>query len=144
MAGNNDPLFTKQGDLSTDGTTGMSAAITAAAADYTGVGANNRLVFTAEANNGGYVSRLRFKALGTNVAAVMRIYINNGSTNAAATNNTFFGEVSLPATTVSTTAATPDVDYAIGFALPPGWKIYVGLGAAVAAGWTVTAIGGKY
>jgi hypothetical protein len=143
MAGNNDPLFTKQGDLSTDGTTGMSQVITAAAADYTGIGANNRLVFTAGAD-GGYVSRIRLKPLGTNVAAVMRIYLNNGSTNATATNNTFFGEVSLPATTVSTTAALPDVDYSLGFALPPSWRIYVGLGAAVAAGWSVTVVGGKY
>lgn len=143
MAGNNDPLFTKQGDLSTDGTTGMSQVITAAAADYTGIGANNRLVFTAGAD-GGYVSRIRLKPLGTNVAAVIRIYLNNGSTNATATNNTFFGEVSLPATTVSTTAALPDVDYALGFALPPSWRIYVGLGAAVAAGWNVTVVGGKY
>lgn len=144
MAGNNDPIFTKQGDLSTDGTTGMSQVITAAAADYTGIGANNRLVFTADATNGGYVSRLRLKPSGTNVAAVMRVYLNNGSTNATATNNTFFGEISLPATTVSTTAALPDVDYALSFALPAGWRIYVGLGAAVAAGWTVTAVAGKY
>jgi hypothetical protein len=144
MAGNNDPLFTKQGDLSTDGTTGMSQVITAAAADYTGIGANNRLVFTADTNNGGYVSRLRLKPSGTNVAAVMRVYLNNGATNATATNNTFFGEISLPATTASTTASLPDVDYSIGFALPPGWKIYVGLGAAVAAGWTCIAVAGKY
>ena len=143
MASNNDPIFTKQGDLSTDGTTGMSQAITLAAADYTGIGANNRLVFTAGAD-GGYVSRLRLKPSGTNVAAVMRVYLNNGSTNATATNNAFFGEISLPATTVSTTAALPDVDYALSFALPPNWRIYVGLGAAVAAGWTVTAVAGKY
>jgi hypothetical protein len=144
MAGNNDPLFTKQGDLSTDGTTGMSQVITAAAADYTGIGANNRLVFTADATNGGYVSRIRCKATGTNVAAVLRVYLNNGSTNATATNNAFFEEISLPATTVSTTAATPAVDLQLGFALPPGWRIYVGLGAAVAAGWVVTTVGGKY
>lgn len=144
MAGNNDPIFTKQGDLSTNGTTGMSQAITLAAADYTGIGANNALVFTATALDGGYVSRLRLTPSGTNVAAVMRVYLNNGLTNATATNNAFFGEISLPATTVSTTAALPSVDYQIGFALPPGWRIYVGLGAAVAAGWTCVTLGGKY
>jgi hypothetical protein len=144
MAGNNDPLFTKQGDLSTDGTTGMSQAITLAAADYTGIGANNRLVFTADLSNGGYVSRLRLKPSGTNAATVIRVYLNNGATNATATNNTFFGEISLPATTASTTSSLPDVDYSMGFALPPGWKIYVGLGAAVAAGWTCIAVAGKY
>jgi hypothetical protein len=30
------------------------------------------------------------------------------------------------------------------FALPTGYKIYVGLGATVAAGWVVTPIAGAY
>jgi hypothetical protein len=30
------------------------------------------------------------------------------------------------------------------FALPAGFRIYVGLGTAVAAGWVVTAIAGDY
>lgn len=143
MAANNDIIFSKAGDLSNNGTTGMNQLITAAAADYTGISANNALVFTAGAD-GGYVSRLRFKAGGTNVAAVMRIYINNGAVNTTATNNVFYGEMGLPATTASTTAATVDVDYPMNFALPAGWRIYVGLGAAVAAGWVVTPIAGKY
>jgi hypothetical protein len=138
MAGNSDPIYSRVGAI------GLGAGITAAAADYTGIGANNVLVFTADSTNGGFVQRLRLKALGTNVAAVMRVYINNGSTNATATNNTFFGEISLPATTASTTAATVDIDYPMNFALPPGYKIYVGLGAAVAAGWVVSTIAGAY
>lgn len=73
-----------------------------------------------------------------------RVYINNGSTNGTASNNTFYGEVSLPATTATATAATVDVDYPLNFALPPGYRLYVGLGTAVAAGWTVTTIGGVY
>ena len=60
------------------------------------------------------------------------------------TNNLFFGEISLPATTVSATAGTPDVDYPMNIALPPGWNIFVGLGTTVAAGWSVTAIAGAY
>jgi len=59
-------------------------------------------------------------------------------------NNIFFGEVSLPATTSSASAALVDVDYPMNVALPPGYKIIVGLGTTVAAGWIVTAIGGKY
>jgi hypothetical protein len=74
----------------------------------------------------------------------MRVFINNGSANTTAANNSFWGEVALPATTASTTGATIDLDYQLGFALPAGWRIYVGLGAAVAAGWTVTCIAGKY
>ena len=144
MPANNDVIFSRQGDMSTNGTTGMGALITAAAADYTGAGASNVLAFTADATNGSYVSRLRFKPGGTNVAAVMRVYLNNGAANTSATNNVFYGEINLPATTSATTSATVDIDYPMNFALPPGWRIYVGLGAAVAAGWVVTPIAGKY
>ena len=59
-------------------------------------------------------------------------------------NQFFFGEISLPATTASATAATPDIVYPIGEALPPDYEIIVGLGTTVAAGWQVSAIGGEY
>jgi hypothetical protein len=144
MSGNTAPIFSKAGDVSKDAATGMAQGITSAAADYDGAGANNVLVFTADATNGGFIQRLRFKAKGTNVATVMRVYINNGSTPGTAANNAFYGEISLPATTASATAATAEIDYPMGFALPPGFRIYVGLGTAVAAGWVVTPIAGQY
>ena len=56
----------------------------------------------------------------------------------------FYGELTLPATTASATAATPDIDYPMNMALPPGWEVYVGIATAVAAGWAVTGIGGDY
>lgn len=144
MPANTAPIFSKLGDVSNNGTTGMNQLITLAANDYTGAGANNSLVFTADATNGGYVQRLRFKAGGTNVASVMRIFINNGSTPATAANNVFYGEISLPATTAIATAATVEIDYPLSFALPAGFRIYAGLGTAVAAGWVATAIAGRY
>jgi hypothetical protein len=58
--------------------------------------------------------------------------------------NYFYGEISLPATTASASAATVDIDYPMNIALPPSYHILVGLGTTVAAGWTVTAIAGKY
>jgi hypothetical protein len=122
----------------------MAQTLTTAAGDYTGVSVNNKQVFKADATNGSYVQRLRLKALGTNVASVARIYLNNGSTNTTATNNSFYGEISLPATTATAAAATVDIDYPLTVALPPNFAIYVGLGTTVAAGWAVTAVGGKY
>lgn len=144
MAGNAAPIYSAQGEVANNGTTGMNQLITAAANDYTGAGANNSLIFTADATNGSYVERIRLKAVGTNVASVMRFFINNGATNATATNNTFHGEVSLPATTAIATAATVEIDYPLGFALPPGFRIYMGLGTAVAAGWVATPVAGNY
>lgn len=138
MAANNDPIYSRQG------TNGFDTGITAAQNTYDGAGANDRLVFTADATNGSFVQRIRFKAKGTNVATVARVYINNGSTNGTAGNNTFYGEISLPATNASATAATVDVDYPMNLALKPGFRLYVGLGTAVAAGWVPTVIGGDY
>ena len=59
-------------------------------------------------------------------------------------NNIFYGELSLPATAASATAATVDIDYPLNIALPPNDGIIVGLGTTVAAGWIVSAIGGDY
>ena len=55
-----------------------------------------------------------------------------------------FGELSLPATTASATAPTPDIEYPMNLALPPGFQIYVGIGTTVAAGWVVIPVGGDY
>lgn len=60
------------------------------------------------------------------------------------TQNLFIGEISLPATTQTSTAATVDVDYPLNIAMPPGYHIVVGLATTVAAGWVVTGFGGKY
>ena len=139
MPANSSPIFSRLGDIGF-----TTANLTAAAATYTGANANDALCFTADITNGGYVQRLRFKAVGTNVATVARIYLNNGSTNLTAANNTFYGEVSLPAITATNTAATVDIDYPMNLALPPGWRIYVGIATAVASGWNVTVIAGAY
>ena len=140
MAANPNPIFSRVGNVGGIGST----TLTTAAADYTGISANNILVFTADATNGGFVQRIRLKAIGTNIATVARIYINNGSTSATATNNVFYGEVSLPATTATTTSATVDIDYPMNFALPAGYKLYAGLGATVASGWVASVIAGAY
>lgn len=141
---NKTPIYSTAGDVTSDSSTAMAPTFTTAAADYDGTTAtHNKLVFTAGAN-GGFVQRLRFKAKGTNTASVARIFLNNGSTNATASNNSFYGEVSLPATTAIATAATVEIDYPMNFALPPNFKIYVGLGTTVSAGWVCTPVAGEY
>lgn len=145
MAGNAAPIYSAQGEVATNGTTGMSQLVTAAVgADYTGVSANYVLIFTSDATNGSYVQRIRMKAGGTNVASVARLFINNGSTPGTATNNALYGEMSLPATTAIQTAATVELDYPLNLALPPAFRLYVGLGTAVAAGWCFVVVGGNY
>jgi hypothetical protein len=144
MAANTQPIYSRTGDVSNNASTGMNQLITAAANDYTGIGANNSLIFTSDATNGGFVQRVRLKPGGSNVASVMRFFINNGSTVGTATNNVFYGEISLPATTASAVQALVELDYPFNFVLPAGFRIYMGLGTAVSAGWVATVIAGKY
>lgn len=99
--------------------------------------------FTASAT-GGYIQRIRFKPLGTNVATVARVWINNGGVTTSAANNTLWDDISLPATTNSEISALPTFELPLNMALPAGYKIIVTLGTAVAAGYTITVIGGKY
>jgi hypothetical protein len=144
MAANTAPIYSKAPIVSISGDTVIGTSVIS---DYTGAGANNVLVFTADGTNGSFIQRLRFKSKGTNNASVARIFINNGTgANTTASNNTFYGEISLPATTASTTAATADIDYPMGFGLGAGMKIYVGISAAagLASGWICTCIAGNY
>jgi len=144
-------IWIASGNLTTNGSTGMAQPITAAANDFTGIGANNSLVFTAkgtvgDGTSGSLLKRLRFKAAGTNVQTVARIFVNNGSTNATATNNTYIDDQQLAASTASATTPTGSTfDYVFpegGLLMEPGFRIYVGLATAVSAGWSVFPIAG--
>lgn len=143
MTANTTPIYTLTPDVATDHSTTMATTLTTATGDYTGASANHVQVHLSGAN-GSYVRKLRFKAIGTNTASVARIYLNNGSAHTSAANNSFYGELSLPATTGVNTAGTVDIDYTMEIALPSGFSIWVGLGTTVAAGWVCTAIAGQY
>ena len=134
---NTQPIYTASGDTqwSVSGITANTTKDLTAGTSY--------LVFTA-GSSGGYVQRIRFVPLGTNVATVARVWINNGSTTATQANNTFWDNISLPATTNSETSALPVYELPLNFALPAGYKIYVTYATAIAAGYTATVIGGKY
>lgn len=144
MVANTNPIFSVKGDISTNNGTTMSQPITAAATDYTGIDTDYALVWTADATNGGYLKGLQFVSGGTNVATVARIFANNGSAQTTAANNSMIGQQGLPATTASNTLPTAELYYPIDKAFPPGFRIYVGLATAVAAGWVVTPDAGQY
>ena len=137
MAANTQPIFTASADTqwSVSATTANTTKDLSSGTSY--------LIFTA-GPDGGYVQRMRFRPLGTNVATVARIFINNGSSTTVATNNALWDEISLAATTLSETSALSTYEIPLNFALPAGYKLYATLGTAVAAGYTMTCIGGKY
>jgi hypothetical protein len=143
LAANNNPVFTKKGNLTANGGTTMSAGMVTATADFTGVSANHVLAHTSGAD-GSYIKRIKFVATGTCVASVVRIYLNNGSTNTTATNNQFIGQLSLPAITTSNTTATAEPEYPLEMMIPATFRIYCGLGTTVAASWIPTCVAGDY
>lgn len=138
MAGNTSPIYSKVADWQWIG------AITTANTTKDLSSGTSYLAFTADATNGGYVKKLRVRHLGTNVATVLRVFINNGSTTATATNNILFDEIGIAANTVSETSSSSVYELPINEALPPGYKIYVTIGTAVAAGLAVSTVAGKY
>lgn len=143
-APNSKPIFSRRGQMSTNQGTGMPPVFTTSSNNYDGTGANVQLIFTADADNGSLLDRVRIKALGTNVATVMRFFVNNGNAVGTATNNTLIGEIALPATTASTTSATAEIEYALGFPLQAGWKLYAVIATTVSAGWQAMVIAGDY
>lgn len=146
MAANTIPIYSRLGDIQWGVVTTANTA-----KDGTGTVVT---IFTADATNGGRVEKIRARPTGTNTASVLRVFINNGATNATATNNTLFAEASLPGTTLSEVAALALVELpntalvsdgtAFPLVLPAGYKINITIGTTVAAGWAVTAVGGKY
>lgn len=140
MPANTSPIYTRVGDVQW----GASATTANNTADMTS--GTITLVYTADTTNGGYIQKLRFKPLpGANSSAtVARVWINNGGDTTTAANNTLYDEVSLGATSISTTSALQVYELPMNFAMSPGHRIYVTLSAAAAGGYHITAIGGKY
>jgi len=91
-----------------------------------------------------YIDRVVFRAAGTNVASCARLFVNNGESNATANNNVLFAEKTLAATTLDEAAAFADNVINTDLWLPAGCRLFVVLGTAVAAGYYVTAVAGKY
>jgi len=135
---NTTPIYSRVADVqwTTSATTANTTADLTTGTSYQ--------VFSADTTNGGYVQKLRFRPLGTNVATVARVWLNNGGATSGATNNTLYDEVSLAATTASASSALTNYELPMNFPLPPSYKIFVTLGTAVAAGYDIIAIGGKY
>ena len=117
--------------------------LTAANVAKDGTGTVDTL-FTADATNGSYLQKLIIRPRGTNTGSVLRVFLNNGLTNATAANNALISEVGLPATANSEVQALAGLELPLNIPIPPGYKINVTLGTAVAGGYAVTAMGGDY
>lgn len=137
MAANTDPIFSKVPKV--QWTNGVTAANTAK--DGTGT---VDTVFTADAVNGSYLQKLTIRPRGTNVATVLRVFVNNGGDNTVAANNALIAELSLLATTNSEIVSIIGNEVPLNIPLPPGYRVNVTLGTAVAGGFAIAGFGGDY
>jgi hypothetical protein len=99
-------------------------------------------IFTAGLN-GSLVNRIRATPVGTNVASVLRIWINDGA-GFTATDNILWRELTLPAITLTQSAAQDPYFLDAGLFLPASYRLTCAIGTTVAAGWYVMVEGGDY
>ena len=101
--------------------------------------------FTAGAN-GSYVQKIRFRPVGSPAATVARVFISDNTTTSA-TDTWLYDEITLPAVTLSQTAASSVFEIPLNFALDPNYLLYVTFGTSTGSsgtGYSVVVIGGDY
>ena len=101
--------------------------------------------FTAGAN-GSYIQKMRFRPVGSPAATVCRVFISS-STSTSATVTWLYDEITLPAVTLSQTAASSVFELPLNFALDPSYLLYVTFGTSTGAagtGYSIVTIAGDY
>jgi hypothetical protein len=145
MPANTSPIFSVVGatDSVAANNTGLVVGPTAnTAQDGTGT---LYKAFTA-GSNGSYVQKIRFRPVGSPAATVARVFISS-STTTNATNTWLYDEITLPAVTVSQTAASSVFELPINVALDPNYLLYVTFGTSTGStgtGYSVVTIAGDY
>ncbi len=91
-----------------------------------------------------YVDRVIFRAIGSNVQSCGRLFVNNGESNTTANNNSLLAEITLSATTLDEAAAFTDNIIFTDLWLPSGYRLLATLGTAVASGYQISAVAGRY
>lgn len=145
MAANTSPIYSIVGatDSVAANNTGLVVGPTAnTAQDGTGT---LYKAFTAGAN-GSYIQKIRFRPVGSPTATVCRVFISSSSTTSA-TNTWLYDEITLPAVTVSQTAASSVFELPLNIAVDPNYLLYVTFGTSTGSsgtGYSVVTIAGDY
>jgi len=101
--------------------------------------------FTA-GSNGSYVQKVRFRPVGSPAATVCRVFISS-STTTSATATWLYDEITLPAVTLSQTAASSVFELPLNIAVDPSYLLYVTFGTSTGSagtGYSVVTIAGDY
>lgn len=101
--------------------------------------------FTA-GTNGSYVQKMRFRPVASPAATVCRVFISSSTTTSASA-TWLYDEITLPAVTLSPTAASSVFELPLNFALNPNYLLYVTFGTSTGSsgtGYSVVTIAGDY
>lgn len=145
MPANTSPIYSIVGavDSVASNNTGLVVGPTA----NTALDGSGTLVkaFTAGAN-GSYVQKMRFRPVGSPAATVCRVFISS-STTTSATATWLYDEITLPAVTLSQSAASSVFELPLNFALDPNYLLYVTFGTSTGSagtGYSIVTIAGDY
>jgi hypothetical protein len=145
MAANTAPIYSIVGAVDSVATnnSGLVVGPTANTAQD-GSGTLYKL-FTA-GTNGSYIQKIRFRPVGSPAATVCRVFISSSSTTSA-TATWLYDEITLPAVTVSQTAASSVFELPLNIAVDPSYLLYVTFGTSTGSagtGYSIVTIAGDY
>ena len=145
MAANTSPIYSIVG--ATDSVAANNAGLVVGPTANTALDGSGTLIkaFTA-GTNGSYIQKIRFRPVGSPAATVCRVFISSSSTTSA-TNTWLYDEITLPAVTLSQTAASSVFELPLNFAIEPSYLLYVTFGTSTGAagtGYSVVTIAGDY
>jgi hypothetical protein len=145
MAANTAPIYSIAGR--TDSVAANNTGLVVGPTANTALDGSGTLVkaFTA-GTNGSYLQKIRFRPVGSPAATVARVFISSSSTTSSTVTN-LYDEITLPATTLSQTAATSIFELPLNFALPASYFLYVTFGTSTGSagtGYSVVTIAGDY
>ena len=110
-------------------------------------------IFQAHADVGSYVESVRLKSVGSPAATVFRLYLSSITgaytmgTDNDETNTRLIAETSLPAITLSQTAASPQFEVPVNMGIPPGYRLMCSFGTSTGSagtGYSVVVVAGHY
>jgi hypothetical protein len=145
MAANTAPIYSIAGDVNS--VAALNSGLVVGPTANTAQDGSGTLykAFTA-GTNGSYVQKIRFRPVGSPAGTVARVFISSsGTTSATAT--WLYDEITLPAVTVSQTAASSVFELPLNFALNASYLLYVTFGTSTGStgtGYSVVTIAGDY
>ena len=145
MPANTSPIYSIVG--ATDSVASINSGLVVGPTANTALDGSGTMykAFTA-GTNGSYVQKMRFRPVGSPAATVCRVFISS-STTTSTTATWLYDEITLPAVTLSQTAASSVFELPVNVALDPSYLLYVTFGTSTGStgtGYSVVTIAGDY